>query len=243
MAEGIKWTPYLEKMKEQVDQLKPTELTECEGQDLTSLKDVQGPQITGSFKAYSAEKIDKIGLGSLSLGDGTHYGFCTIIPEEDYDLPLFLSRWEEREKEITLLVDIIPTVDSLVDEEYRKKYIESIQKHLWDRFVSLAGICPEESDVIRSLCSIIYTAARVPIEKEGMRLAALSPHTEYLKSYSAFVPDARPVESDAKKQEIQKKRAALLKTLRENFFKEVLEDAARKALGESNLALMTTLFF
>ena len=243
MVEGTKGTPYLEKMKELVDQLKPTELNELGGKDLASIQDIKDSQTTGGFKAYSAEKMEKIGLGAFTLSDGTRYGFCTIIPQEDYDLPLFLSRWEEREKEITFLVDIIPTVDSLVDEEYRKKYIESIQKHLWDRFVSLAGICPEESDIIRSLCSIIYTAARVPIEKDGMRLAALAPHTEYLKSYSAFVADARPVESDAKKQEIQKKKAALLKTLRENFFNEVLDDSARKALGENNLALLTTLFF
>jgi hypothetical protein len=243
MAEGSKWTPYLEKMGEQIDQLKPTELSEWEGHDLSSIQDMKDSQITGGFKAYSAEKIEKIGLGSLALSDGTHYGFCTIIPQENYDLPLFLSCWEEREKEITFLVDIIPTVDSLIDEEYRKKYIESIQKQLWDRFVSLAGICPEESDIIRSLCSIIYTAAKVPIVKEGMRLAALAPHTEYLKSYIAFVPDARPVESATKKQEIQKKRAALRETLRKNFFKEIMQDTARQSLGENNLALMTTLFF
>ena len=243
MAEGSKWTPYLEKMGEQIDQLKPTELTEWDGHDLSSIQDMKDSQITGGFKAYSSEKIEKIGLGSLALSDGTHYGFCTIIPQESYDLPLFLSRWEEREKEITFLVDIIPTVDSLIDEEYRKKYIESIQKQLWDRFVSLAGICPEESDIIRSLCSIIYTAAKVPIEKEGMRLAALAPHTEYLKSYIAFVPDARPVESATKKQEIQKKKTALRETLRKNFFKEIMQDTARQSLGENNLALMTTLFF
>jgi hypothetical protein len=243
MAEGSKWTPYLEKMGEQIDQLKPTELSEWEGHDLSSIQDMKDSQITGGFKAYSAEKIEKIGLGSLALSDGTHYGFCTIIPQENYDLPLFLSRWEEREKEITFLVDIIPTVDSLIDEEYRKKYIESIQKQLWDRFVSLAGICPEESDIIRSLCSIIYTAAKVPIEKEGMRLAALAPHTEYLKNYIAFVPDARPVESATKKQEIQKKKTALRETLRKNFFKEIMQDTARQSLGENNLALMTTLFF
>jgi len=242
MGEGSNRTPYLEKMGEQIGQLKPTQLTEWEGRDLTAIQDIAASQITGECKAYQSEKIGKIGLGALSLTDGTHYGLCTIIPEEHYDLPLFLSRWEEREKEITILVDIMPTVDSLVDEAYRKKYIESVQP-LWDRFVSLAGICPEESDVIRSLCSIIYTAARVPIEKEGMRLAALAPHTEYLKSYIAFVPEARPVESDAKKQEIQKKKAALRKTLSEHFFKEILPDTTRQALGENNLALMTTLFF
>jgi len=243
MGEGIKWTPYLEKMGELVEQLKPTAMTEWEGQDLTPIQEIKDSQITGGFKAYHSEKIEKIGLGSLALSKGASYGFCTVIPLENYDLPLFLSRWEEREKEIIFLVDIIPTVDSLVDEGYRKKYIESIQKPLWDKFVSLPGICPEESDVIRSLLSIIYTAARVPIEKDGMRLAALAPHTEYLKHYSAFVPDASPVENDAKKQEIHKKKAALRKTLRENFFKEMLQDSAGQALGDSNLALMTTLFF
>jgi hypothetical protein len=243
MGEGITLTPYLEKMGELVEQLKPTQLTEWDGQDLTPIQEIKDSQVTGCFKVYQAEKIEKIGLGSFALSGGVSYGFCTVIPQENYDLPLFLSRWEEREKEIVFLVDIIPTVDSLVDEEYRKKYIESIQKPLWDKFVSLPGICPEESDVIRSLLSIIYTAARVPIEKDGMRLAALAPHTEYLKQYSAFVPDASPVANDAKKQEIQKKKATLRKTLRENFFKEMLEDSSRKALGESNLALMTTLFF
>jgi len=242
MVAGSNRTPYLEKMGELIDQLKPTALTEWEGHALSPIQDIKASQITGGFKAYKSEKIEKIGLGSLSLSDGTQYGFCTIMPQENYDLPLFLSRWEEREKEITILVDIMPTVDSLVDEEYRKKYIESVQP-LWDRFVSLAGICPEESDVIRSLCSIIYTAARVPIEKDGMRLAALAPHTEYLKSYIAFVPDAAPVASDTKKKEIHKKKAALRETLRKNFFKEIMQDPARQSLGENNLALMTTLFF
>jgi hypothetical protein len=76
-----------------------------------------------------------------------------------------------------------------------------------------------------------------------MRLAALAPHTEYLKNYLAFIPDASPVESDAKKKEIQKKKAALRKTLRTNFFKETLHDTVRQSLGENNMTLMTTVFF
>jgi len=242
MGESSNRTPYLEKMGEQIDQLKPRELTAWGGHHITALQDIKTSHVTGGFKFYSSEKIDKIALGSISRDDEITYGFCTIIPGETYDLPLFLSRWEEREKEITILVDIMPTVDSLVDEEYRKKYIESVQP-LWDRFVSLPGICPEESDVIRSLCSIIYTAARVPIEKDGMRLAALAPHTEYLKSYIAFVPEARPVESDAKQRELQRKKTALRKTLSTYFFNEVLEDNTARALGDKILKLMSTVFF
>jgi len=62
MAEGSKWTPYLEKMGEQIDQLMPTELTEWEGQDLSPIQNIKDSTVTGGFKAYSAEKIDKIGV-------------------------------------------------------------------------------------------------------------------------------------------------------------------------------------
>ena len=52
MGEGIKWTPYLEKMGELVEQLKPTAMTEWEGQDLTPIQEIKDSQITGGFKAY-----------------------------------------------------------------------------------------------------------------------------------------------------------------------------------------------
>ena len=46
MAEGVKWTPYLEKMGEQIDQLMPTELTEWEGQDLSPIQDIKDSTVT-----------------------------------------------------------------------------------------------------------------------------------------------------------------------------------------------------
>jgi hypothetical protein len=242
MGEDIKWVPYLEKMKEQIDQLKLSEIKEWEGRDLTPASEFKTPKASGGFKAYSTDKIDKIGIGTLYLNEEVHYGFCAIFPDENHSLPIFISRWEEREKEIKFLVDIMPSVDSLIDEEYRKKYVESVQP-LWERFASLPGICPEESDVIRSLCSIIYTAARVPIDKEGMRLAALAPHTEYLKSYLAFLKEATPIENDAKREEVKKKREAIRGTLRTKFFKEVMKDSIESTVGSDLSELIVTILF
>jgi hypothetical protein len=85
---------------------------------------------------------------------------------------------------------------------------------LWDKFSNLPGITPFEDDSVRRVCSIIYTAAVVPIEKEGMRLAALAPHTAYLKSYIDFVKDAPPVDSEAKLKEIKRKTEAIKTELR-----------------------------
>ena len=242
MGEDIKWVPYLEKMKEQIDQFKLSEIKECEGRDLTPASEFKTPKASGGFKAYSTDKIEKIGIGTLYLNEEVHYGFCAIFPDENHNLPVFISRWEEREKEVSILVDIMPSVDSLIDEEYRKKYVESVQP-LWERFASLPGICPEESDVIRSLCSIIYTAARVPIDKEGMRLAALAPHTEYLKGYLAFLKEATPIENDAKREEVKKKREAIRGTLRTKFFKEVMGDSIESTVGSDLSELIVTILF
>ena len=200
MAEGIKWAPYIEKLQEQLNQRALREIH----QDLTAGK---------TLKAYAADKIAKISIGECAIGDEKHIGLCTIFPLENYWLPLFFSYWEEQEKEISFLVDIMPTVDSLIDEPYRIKYLDSIQP-VWEKFASLPGITPFEDDAVRAVCSIVYTAAVVPIEKEGMRLAALASHTEYLKSYIEFVKDAPPADGEAKVKEIKRKTEAIKTALR-----------------------------
>jgi hypothetical protein len=191
MSDSSKWAPYITKMQEQLNQLALEEIH----QDLTAGK---------ALKAYTADKIAKIAIGDCFIGDAKHIGLCTIFPLETSWLPLYISLWDEQEKEISMLVDIMPTVDSLIDEPFRIKYLDSMQP-LWEKFANLPGIAPFEDDGLRRVCSIIYTAAVVPIHKEGMRLAALAPHTEYLKSYIEFVTDAPAADDEAKVKEIKRK--------------------------------------
>ena len=242
MEESRKWTPYLERMREPMAQLKLDEIKEWSGHDPAPARAFKADRVQGGFEAFRADKIEKIGIGSFYYDDEIHHGFCTIIPDEKYSLPLFMSQWEEGGKEIRFLVDIMPMVDSLIDEDYRKRYVESVQP-LWDKYAKLPGICPEESDVIRALCSIIYTAAKVPIDKEGMRLAALAPHTEYLKHYLNFLKEADIVKDDAKRNEVKRKREIIRTILRKKFFGEVLNDSVRSALGNDLQEQMATILF
>ncbi len=198
MAE-ITWAPYIAKMNEQLQSLSLTRGSAWkDGESLG--------------ETFTAEKLAKIGIAYVVDADRLRLGLCSIFPAHGFDLPIFLSRWEERRDAITFLVDLIPTVDTLVDEPYRKKYVESLDP-LWQRYESLAGICPEEHDGMRGMLSIIYTAARVPIEREGMRIAALAPHLEYLKHYMEFCRAAAPVTDSKKLQEISRRSAAVTRTL------------------------------
>jgi len=210
----ITWAPYFDKMKEQLGQLPLAKRSEWRGAD-------------SILETFDTEKIEKISIGSITVGE-SRYGLCVIFPDAGYDLPIFFSRWDEKKSEIIFLVDLIPTVDTLVDEPYRKKYIESLDP-LWQRYESLAGICPEEHDALRGILSIIYTAARCPIEREGMRIAALAPHLEYLKHYIEFYRAASPITDGVKIQEISCRTAAVKKMLR-SYFAGVLAGQVGEAL-------------
>jgi len=219
----ITWAPYFDKLKEQLGQLVLVKRSEWKGTD-------------SILESFGTEKIEKISVGSITVEE-SRYGLCTIFPAAGYDLPIFFSRWEEKKSEIIFLVDLIPTVDTLVDEPYRKKYIEPLDP-LWQRYESLAGICPEEHDGLRGILSIIYTAARVPIEREGMRIAALAPHLEYLKHYIEFYRAASPVIDTIKVQEISRRTAAVKKMLR-GYFAGMLAGQVGETLGNEQELFMS----
>ena len=235
------WAPYFEKMKEHLDQLPLVRLTEWKGADIAGAEHSTGPGGSGTILAFAADKIEKAVIGRVLAGEAVQYGLCTIFPADGYDLPIFLSRWEERTDSISILVDLVPTVDTLVDEPYRKKYVEPLGP-LWEKYANLPGMGPEEHDAVRGVCSIVYTAAVVPVEREGMRLAALAPHTEYLKNYIELYQSASAVDDAVKLQEIRRKVAAVKKTLRD-YFSAVLAGPVGQGVGAPVCEKLADIFF
>ncbi|MEI6125008.1 MAG: hypothetical protein WCQ99_00505 [Pseudomonadota bacterium] len=220
----VSFAPYFKKMVEQLNQVPLKKKSQRERAGIT-------------LEAFGTEKVEKIGIGALG-GSSFQYGACTLFPAAGYDLPIFFSFWEEKKEQIAFMVDLIPSVDSLVDEPYRKKYVESMDP-LWLRFEKLPGICPEEHNGLRGLSSIICTAARVPIDNEGMRLAALAPHTEYLKSYMEFIKAAAPVTDSAKLREIQRKVVAV-KSVLQQYLTEALAGQPGQSFAEDKELIITT---
>jgi hypothetical protein len=235
------FTPYYDKMFSVLEGLSLKELENCNGKDTASSRGLSNDDLNAKVGLYSASKISKIALGSFQIKDQKQFGLCTVFAEEGYDLPLFVSYWDENSSKICWMVDFMPTVDDFIDEDYRAKYIES-QGEAWDRFAKLPGVCPEDDNVLRSLCSIIYSAGQSPIENEGMRLAVLAPHTSYLKTYLEFIPEAVQVTEDSKKNELSLKTKSLKSALQTQF-KVVLEKQIGSSAGSDKVDLLAGLFF
>jgi hypothetical protein len=233
MAE-ITWTPYVETMKKALEALALAGAKNIQGRDIAAAA------CSASIQAFTAEKIEKIVLGAFP-GVSSNLGLCSIIPAEGYDLPIFFSRWEEGVSSVGIFVDLLPTVDILVDEPYRKKYIEPLGE-IWEKFASLPGITPEDDDDLRACCSIVYTSAVIPIEREGMRLAALAPHTAYLKNYIEFCASAAAAGDAAKRKEIQRKTGAVKKTLRKHLMK-IAADHAGQGIAPPASGGLAEIFF
>lgn len=223
-------TPYIEKMAEQLNQLSLTKINECGGKDIRQLAAYEKDGVRVKLNAYQTEVAEKIAIGSITVDNELSIGACTIIPKNDISIPIYVSRWEERQDTITLLVDMMPTVDMIVDEAYRVKYLEPLNE-TWERFSNLSGIQPEDDNDLRAACSIIYTGACVPIEKEGMRMAALAPHLDYLKKYIAYMTaDQQPI-GEAKQKEVTRRIAAVRKLFSANL-KDLLSKTVEQKLGK-----------
>jgi hypothetical protein len=222
--------PYIEKMSEQLNQLSLTPIHECAESDISNLADLEKDGVRVKLNAYQADVAEKIAIGSIAVDNEVSIGACTIIPKNNISIPIYVSRWEERQDTITLLVDMMPTVDMVVDEAYRVKYLEPLNE-TWERFSNLSGIQPEDDNDLRAACSIIYTGACVPIEKEGMRMAALAPHLDYLKKYIAYMTaDHQPID-EAKQKEVIRRIAAVRMLFSANL-KNLLSKTVEQKLGK-----------
>jgi len=237
MNAAVQWAPYRGKMHGQVRLMG---VAECGYMSGYAVADMQSPP-DARIIAFTGEKVEKMCIGSFQKAGQFQYGLCVIFPKYAYRLPVFISRWEEREKEITFLVDMLPTVDFLLDKDFRAKYLEALGP-LWEKCAGLPGICPEEDDVLRSACSIIYTAARMPVEREGMRHAALAPHIEYLGRYADFLKSAGPVDDEAKTAEVRRKVLALTDILRGHFQQDFNRTVA-PVVGSEKVGPILDIFF
>ena len=179
-------------------------------QDLTAGK---------TLKAYAADKIAKIAIGDCTIGDQSTSVSAPYSPVKTTGCPFIFHTGMKRQKKFHCWL--------ISCQRWTLLLMSHSALNIWTpsslcgrNLPTFPASCPLRTIRVRRVCSIVYTAAVVPIEKEGMRLAALAPHTEYLKAYIDFVKDAPPADGEVKVKEIKRKIAAVKTALQTYIQKE-----------------------
>ncbi len=99
------------------------------------------PFLKGCIRPYTMEKCEKVSVCNCILMNRILTAALIIFPHDDYDLPILVMEWNETEKTISLVIDLVPTVDLVMYDDYRTKYIDGLEQY-WMKYKSLSGMEP-----------------------------------------------------------------------------------------------------
>jgi hypothetical protein len=228
--------PYYDRIVEALAPLNPQRMTEYNGEDITDVEEIKLEMMTQQLRAFKADKITKILTLTTEVMDGkiVVYG-TTIIPEDDYPLPIFTSEIVFTATHLSLRVDLIPLADLARDEEYLEKYMMPMED-LWKKYKNIEGAGIERYVWQRVQLSPFYTYGKYKYDIENIGEKALDITLEYLDTYIKLWDEVQPADPGYMKA-LNKRKEIMLKTMLDNdpgefWLKQSLDDhTAHKVLA------------
>ena len=228
--------PYYDRIVEAIAPLNPQRMTEYKGEDITDVEEIKLDMMTQQLRAFKADKIAKILTLTTEVMDGkiVVYG-TTIIPEDDYPLPIFTSEIVFTATHLSLRVDLIPLADLARDEEYLEKYMMPMED-LWKKYKNIEGAGFERYVWQRVQLSPFYTYGKYKYEIENIGEKALDITQEYLDTYIKLWNDVQPADPGYMNA-LNERKEIMLKTMLDNdpgefWLKQSLDDhTAHKVLA------------
>ena len=93
MDADMQWTPYLERMKELIDPLRPDPIREWQGTSLAPAREFSRGRAQGGFGAWRADKLEKIGIGSFVHAGNRHFASVPSSPGKPTACPFSSRGW------------------------------------------------------------------------------------------------------------------------------------------------------
>ena len=237
MAEKFEFSSYNETMKEVLKPLNPILLDEYEGHDIRGLRNIDTPMAKGYIKAFKADKIEKIGFSHVEFMGGKFLASaCVITPSSDYALPIYMSDWDEGQKAIHIITDLLPSTDCGRDNEYLAKYLDPIAP-LWEKYRVMPGLEPIKLSWFRAMQSPYIITGRPPQEPEKIRKMTLDAQVDYLRYWISLWEKDEPRDPEYMKPLLER-RAVMRDFLRH---RDPGEGPLSKALGHDNAVVFLKL--
>jgi len=208
--------PILETFCRVLDTQELRPIDTIEGKSVTLLSQgVDQPFLKGFFKPYAMDKCEKVSICNCILMDRILTSAVIAIPQDGYDFPMLVLEWSETEKVISVVVDYIPLADMVMDEGYRRKYLDPLDQY-WTQYKELPGMAPNRFAWSRMLFSPYHLSGHVPREDEKHRAACLELMKNYFELWMELRAQARPLTDPAAQQQINQRKARIRKIFREN---------------------------
>jgi len=230
--------PYYEHIVEGLKPFNPRPMTEYKGEDITQFEDIETDMMKQKLRAFKADKLEKIVTLTTDIMGGKIivYG-TTIVPEDDYPLPMFTSELVLAVNHLSLRVDFIPLADLARDLDYMEKYINPMED-LWEKHRGIEGSGIERYVWQRVMLSPYYSYGKYKYSIENIEETSLEITVDYLNLYAKLWADVRKADPGYMKLLNERKRVMLDTMLEYDPGEGPLKKALGKEAAHKILALL-----
>ena len=221
-----------------------------EGMDTTPAWEFKTPMASGFYKPYlikGDDKIEKITIGELHYMRRAKYCTLNLTASDEYDIPIYACEFDESATRLGVTIDLMPTVDIAVHEDYLEKYYTPLAD-LWRKYRTIPGFTKEGRCVVqrrygpwpwaRETLSPFSLDGRVE-EKED-REKVIEAIVDYAKVWLDFWKKAEPIKDPEYRQEMIKRKKTLHKYYRD---RDPGGEVIKKIFGEEKHHLFVSLVF
>ncbi|MBN2105882.1 MAG: hypothetical protein JW832_00540 [Deltaproteobacteria bacterium] len=173
------------------------------------------PFMFGFGRVNKMEKCEKVTLSNFIMMDRIMACAVTIVPAEEYALPMLVLEWSETENIISVLVDFIPPVDIVMEPGYREKYLDPLDD-CWMKYKDLPGMSPNRFSWTRQLMGPYSLCGHISKETEENKALCLQIFKDYLECWMKLWQEAEPVADPQLKEKIKERRSTIRKVFRDN---------------------------
>lgn len=235
----MKTIPYFEKIFNTLKPLNPKPMKQYHGEDISQFKKIETEFMTQELHCFEAEKIEKIiSLKAEIMGGKIVVWGTTIVPDDEYPIPLFTSEIVQAVNHLSLRVDLIPLADCGRDMDYLQKYMIPMEE-IWVKYKDIPGMGIERYLWQRVMLSPFYTYGKFKYDIENIEEKALEITLEYLNLYTKFWSEAEKADP-VYMELLNGRKRAMLKIMMEN---DPGEGPLKKAFGEDTARKILALLF
>ena len=230
---------YTDRIIEALAPLNPKPMTTYRGDDITQFDKIETEMMVHTMQCFEADKLDKIVTIKADIMGGKIIVWATtIVPTDEYPLPLFTSEVVQAVNHLSFRVDLIPLADCGRDMEYLEKYVVPIEP-IWEKYKDIEGMRTEKYLWHRVQLSPFYTFGKMKYDIENIEERLLDITTDYLNLYVTFCSEAE--KADPSYMELLNGRKKdMLKIMLEN---DPGEGPLKKALGKEKADKLLALLF